>query len=236
MSDKFVGFYPETIQFFNELKENNNRLWFEDNKHLFEKDVLVPARLFIVEMGKKLKTLASQVVADPRVDRSIFRIYRDVRFSKNKLPYKTNLGLWFWDGDFEKFASSGFYFHLEPPNIMLGVGIYEFSRQMLDIYRQSIAHPKHGQALLKVINKLTQNTYQIGGKHYKRVPQGYDPDLPQAELLKYNGIYLGFESEIPAEFYSEKLVDFCFNHYKKMVPMHEWLRSMAKGELILLHV
>jgi uncharacterized protein (TIGR02453 family) len=117
----FNGFPPEAVTFFQGLQNNNNKTWFEARKPDYQKFVLEPAQEFIEEMGVRLKQLSPGIHADPRVNRSIFRIYRDIRFSKNKTPYKTHLGIWMWEGEGAKFESSGYYFHLEPPNILLGV-------------------------------------------------------------------------------------------------------------------
>ena len=83
---------------------------------------MTPARLFVGEMGARLKKLSPGVQADPRVDKSIFRIFRDTRFSRDKTPYKTHLGIWFWEGDGPRMECSGFYFHLDPPKLMNGSG------------------------------------------------------------------------------------------------------------------
>jgi uncharacterized protein (TIGR02453 family) len=100
--------------FLSKLSKNNNREWFESHRDEYGAMFLEPAQEFVVEMGEKLQTIRPNIIALPKIDKSIFRLHRDVRFSKDKLPYKTNLGIIFWEGDDKKLESSGFYFHIEP--------------------------------------------------------------------------------------------------------------------------
>jgi uncharacterized protein (TIGR02453 family) len=181
-------------------------------------------------MGSLLKNLSLGIHAEPRVNKSIFRINRDIRFSKDKTPYKTHLGIWMWEGEGAKFESSGYYFHLEPPNIMLGVGIHMFSRDLLKVYREAVVDPMTGRALVKAVREVSESGgYQLGGEHYKRVPRGYDPDHPNAELLRYNGLTAGEEVPIPDEFYSDKLLDYCYNRYEHMYPIQHWLYELTQS-------
>lgn len=225
----FSGFPRECVKFFNHLKHNNNKPWFQEHKDDFVEYVMAPSRDFVVDMGEMLKHISPGVHADPRVDKSIFRIYRDIRFSKDKSPYKTHLAMWFWEGNRPRMECSGYYLHLEPPNLMLGVGIYRFPREMMRAYRDSVVHPKHGSELVRAIQDVSRcEKYSIGGRHYKRMPREYDPQHENAELLLYNGLHLGFETEIPEIFYTADLVDYCYEVYKEMFPIHKWLVEMTE--------
>ena len=204
-------------------------MWFDQKKDVYEQQVLVPARDFILALGTELKKIAPGVHADPRVNKSIFRLNRDIRFSHDKTPYKTHLGLWFWEGQRPRMECSGFYFHLEPNRFMLGVGLYAFPKDMLETYRQSVVHPKYGSALAKVITAIKRNKdYYVGEQHFKKTPQGYDPAHKNAEYLLYDGLYAGVELPISTELFSEGLVDLCFEHYKKMAPLHYWLLALTE--------
>ena len=225
----FSGFPKQALSFFRELAQNNTKTWFDQNKEVYEQQVMVPARDFVLALGAKLKQIAPRVQADPRVNKSLFRLNRDTRFSHDKTPYKTNLGLWFWEGIRPRMECSGFYFHLEPDKLMLGVGLYCFPKDLLEAYRQSVVHSIHGPALAKVINGLKKQAgYYYGGRHFKKTPQGYDPGHRNAEFLLYNGLYAGIELPIPLELFSPGLVNFCFEHYKKMLPLHRWLLALTE--------
>lgn len=224
----FRGFSKETIHFFRSLKKNNDKLWFDAHKDDYEKYVQEPSREFVIAMGEKLSKIAPDIVADPRVNKSLFRIYRDTRFSNDKTPYKTHMGIWMWEGDLKRMENSGFYFQLDPPKIGLGAGQYMFPKDQLPVYRDSVVHPKHGPALVRAIAQVEKNGYDIGGLHYKKTPRGYDPEHKNAELLLYNGLYTWVEEKVPEEFFSPKLIDYLFAHYKKMLPLHKWLKAMTE--------
>ena len=219
----FPGFPKASVKFFNDLAKNNSKVWFEAHREAYESNVVAPSEQFVMTMGTRLQKLSPNVNADPRVNRSLFRLHRDTRFSKDKTPYKTHMGVMFWEGQRSRMECSCYYMHLEPPQLMLGVGIYEFTPELLDGYRKACVHPKLGPALNQITKQLTKKGYALGGKFYKKVPRGFDADHPNAELLLHNGMHAGIETKIPAEFYTPKLLDYCFAHYKNMAPLHHWL-------------
>ncbi|MGH7496295.1 MAG: DUF2461 domain-containing protein [bacterium] len=220
----FGGFPRECVKFFIQLAQNNNKAWFEAHREEYENFVMQPAQEFVMAMGKRLQKLSPKVNADPRVNRSLFRLNRDVRFSKDKRPYKTNFAAMFWEGNGARMECSCYYFHLEPPNLMLGVGIYMFTPEMLEVYRRACVHPRHGTALAKAVKQLLSNKgFNLGGSFYKRVSRDYDPEHPNAALLLHNGLHAGIENKIPKEFYSAKLLDYCYARYQEMAPLHKWL-------------
>jgi uncharacterized protein (TIGR02453 family) len=224
----FSGFTKETVRFFNGLRRNNTREWFGEHREAYEKHVMEPAKAFVVAMGEKFRRVVPKIIAVPMVNKSIFRLNRDTRFSLDPSPYKTNLGLYFWEGTKSRMESPGFYFHLEPPDLFLGSGMYMLPDNLMVKYRRAVVDPKLGKELRKILADLAKRKeFEVGGKHYKRVPAGYDPGHPNAELLKHNGIYAGFEIKIPEEFFSRRLVDFCFERYEPLVPLHRWLVKMA---------
>jgi uncharacterized protein (TIGR02453 family) len=226
---KFNGFFKETVTFFENLKKNNTKKWFEAHKQDYETFVMKPARTFVMAMGKKLRTHVPDIVAVPKVNKSLFRINRDTRFSPDKSPYKTNIGIFFWEGNRPRMECSGFYFHLEPPILMLGGGLYMFPKYLFDTYRNSVVHAKHGKELAQIVAKIEKKkVFEIGGKHYKRIPSGFDPAHPSAGLLLHNGLYVGVESPIPEEFYSGKLVDYCWIRFQPLLPLHSWLVAMTR--------
>lgn len=224
---RFNGFTRDTVTFFEALRENNNKEWFNENKPNFERNVLEPARGFVIALGQRLKEEISQdIIADPRTDKSIFRLYRDTRFSKNKSPYKTHMGIFFWEGEGKKLENSGFYFHLSPPTLMLGVGMHIFPKDVLKAYREAVVASGSSERLTEAVETVRQKKlYTIGGTHYKRIPSGFDPAHPNAEFLRHKGFYAGYEDPIPAEFFSEAIVDFCLEKFIDMAPIHQWLAT-----------
>ncbi|MCX6563768.1 MAG: DUF2461 domain-containing protein [Candidatus Aminicenantes bacterium] len=225
---KFKGFSKETVVFFNGLKKNNTREWFEGQRPVYEAQVMEPAKAFVEAMGARLKELLPRLNAIPKINKSIFRLNRDTRFSMDPTPYKTNLGIYFWEGGRSRMEGTGFYFHLEPPHLMLGIGTYLFSDQQIIRYRRAVVDPKLGKELAKIVAAVSKlDGWEIGGKHYKRIPAGFDPAHPNAALLLHNGLYAGMETAIPKEFFSVRLIDYCMERHAPLVPLHKWLVKAA---------
>jgi uncharacterized protein (TIGR02453 family) len=173
-------FTAETFDFLRELRENNDRAWFAENKHRYETQVRDPALKFISEFGAKLAKISPHLVADPRpVGGSMFRIYRDTRFSRDKSPYKTHIGIHFFHESAKKAPSvPGFYLHLQPGESFAAAGIWHPDPAALEQLRRSItAGSPEWRALLK--SKLP-----IEGESLKRPPRGFPADHRYVEDLK----------------------------------------------------
>jgi len=222
--NEFRGFTKGTVAFFRGLVKNNNRTWFEAHRDLYEADVTAPSRAFITALGARLKTVLPRINAIPKVNKSIFRIARDTRFSLDPTPYKPNLGLYFWEGVGGRMEGAGMYFHFEPPDLMLGGGMYMFPDKKLLRYRKAVVDKKLGAELAATVREMAKTPgLELGGKHYKRIPAGFDAGHPNAPLLLHNGLYGGLEMAIPEEFFSPRLVKYCFERYKLLMPLHKWL-------------
>jgi len=229
--ERFEGFPKECVGFFRALVKNNNRIWFENHREDYQNFVKKPAEQFVVGMGAMLKKLIPGIIADPRTNKSLFRINRDTRFSEDKSPYKTHMGIYFWQAPFTKMESTGFYFHLEPPNLMLAAGIYMMQKPVLSLYRRTLSDEEQGANLMKIINRILRaGDYELGGKTYKKVPYGLDAALKHSELFLYSGLHTHIEMKIPPQFYTHECVDFCFKHFKIMSPLHLWLTKLMRRE------
>ena len=223
----FSGFNKETVRFFAALRKNNNKEWFDRNRETYDRHVMAPAKLFVTAMGERLRLIAPHIVAVPKVNKSIFRINRDTRFSLDPAPYKTNLGIYFWDGSRPKMESAGFYFQLEPPDLYMGGGMYMIPDSLLDRYRKAVVDRTRGPQIGKIVAALRARPgFSVEGLHYKRVPAGFDAGHPNAELLKHKGLYTGFEAKLPAELYSARLIDYCLERFEPVVPLNRWLMKL----------
>ena len=163
--------------------------------------------------------------AIPKINKSLFKINRDVRFSNDKSPYKTYMGIWLWEGDRKRMECSGFYLHVENKNVLIGVGIKMFSKPLMDRYHQAVVDKKQGPALKSAIKKVAGTGYIINLKHYKKITHGYDSGHPNAEYLLYNGLTARVEEKVPDAFYSEAFIDYAYTHYKNMLSLHIWLKK-----------
>ncbi len=224
----FTGFSRDMVPFYRELVENNNKAWFEANRERFENNVLEPARRYIEAMGLRLRSIAPEVNAIPKVNKSLFKIHRDTRFSRNKAPFKDHLGIWMWEGHGHRMANSGFYFHIDCSDLILGVGMHHFPDHLLPAFRESVLHARFGPELREAIDALTQYPeISVHGQHYKRVPRGLPADHPRADLLRYKGVYAIFRQPHPEILYSAEFIDYSFSWFEKMLPLHTWMRDMT---------
>ena len=225
-TEDFSGYYRETFKFLKDLEKNNKKEWFEEHRAVYEDKVLDPSFTFITAMGERLSSLAPNIVAVPKIDKSIFRIYKDVRFSKDKTPYKTHIGIFFWDGKRKKLENPGFYLQLNKNSIFLASGLYIFPKDLLKPYRDSVVDPAGGKKLTAIVKKITKNpSYKVGDTHYKRVPKGYDPEHPNAELLLYNGIHAFTQIPLPKEIYTPDFVGYCYKVFKDFSPLNNWVKD-----------
>ena len=137
---RYAGFNDQTISFLKDLKANNNREWFKENKARYEELVLDVALRFIQSMQDPLYKIAPHFTATPtRVGGSLMRVYRDTRFSKSKVPYKTNIGIQFRHEQAKDAHSPGYYVHIEPDNLFLGAGMWRPDSEPLRNIRERIA-------------------------------------------------------------------------------------------------
>jgi uncharacterized protein (TIGR02453 family) len=178
-------FTERLFDFLRELTENNDRDWFERHKARYEADVREPARAFIRAMGSRLGEVSPHFVADDRkVGGSLMRVYRDTRFSKDKTPYKTNVGISFRHAAGKDIHVPGFYLHLEPGQVFIGVGMWHPEPEPLRAVRAKLhAEPATWRAATGE-GSAFRSRYRLGGDSLKRVPREYPAEHPLAEDLR----------------------------------------------------
>jgi uncharacterized protein (TIGR02453 family) len=226
MSASFQGFQPQAVQFFRDLAQNNNKTWFDAHKKDYQTLIQQPALVFIEALGERLMTLSPGMTYDTRANGagSLMRIYRDTRFSADKTPYKTNLGIVFWEGEGKKMENPGVYFGLAvDEGARLFTGHYQFPPPFLKAYREAVGGEKLGRELQEAIAALSASGRTVEGDQYKRVPTGFSADHPRADLLRYKGLYTVTLPIDPAVVASPKLVDVCLRHASEAMPLHRWL-------------
>lgn len=222
MSTELFPFVTE--KFLRELSKNNNKEWFAKNKSRFENEFLIPASNFVVELGEQIQQFAPNVIAIPQIDKSIFRLHRDMRFSKDKKPYKTNLGIYIWEGALPRMECPGFYFHIEPGEIFWGSGIYKFSSNQLDKFREIVLNPQKAIEIENIFKSITKNSeYKIGGAELKKIPRGFDPNYKYKKLLLHTGLYVYCEKHSLEELLEKSIVDLSIKFYRDFLPIHRWL-------------
>jgi uncharacterized protein (TIGR02453 family) len=212
------------------LKRTNTREWFQAHRDDYEREVREPLVALVEEIDVRLAELAPEIVGDPK--RSLFRIHRDVRFSSDKSPYKTNAACWFYHGDAGRGVGSttphggaGFYFHMEPGESMIGGGIWMPPRPTLTRIRE---HLDEEHASLRRILRDAAFKKRFGALDESamltRMPRGYAEDHPAADLLRHQSFTVG-RSLSDAELFSPKLADVLARDYARLVPFVRWFNG-----------
>jgi uncharacterized protein (TIGR02453 family) len=218
--------FKSTLKFLKDLKSNNNKEWFDKNKerYLEAKNDL---ELFIQELIDDIGVFDPQV-RGLEAKKAVFRIYKDVRFSKDKTPYKIHLGAYMAEGG-TKSPKGGYYLHIEPGNkSMLGGGIYMPEAEVLNAIRKEIDYaPKD---LLKIMGSKNFKNYfgEIGGEKLKNPPKGFSADHPQIELLKHKSFFVMHQitdAELTAPNFKKNVLKI----FKEMKPLNDFLnRAMVE--------
>ncbi|GLR18655.1 DUF2461 domain-containing protein [Portibacter lacus] len=193
----------KTFKFLKELKQNNNRDWFQNNKSLYE-----TSQLEMIDLAKNVNELMSthDHIVELSPKRSIFRIYRDVRFSKDKTPYKTN-----WGGRVKRdtpFLRGGYYYQVEPGNSFAAVGFWGPSSPDLKLIRKQIAQDPEGIIQVSKDPGIIATFGEINGERLKKAPQGFSPDHEAIHWLRYKQFILSksfTDKEVLGSDFAEKL-------------------------------
>lgn len=188
-------FTPAVFKFLRELEENNNKEWWEDNKERYIATIREPALDFIEDFGERLKTISPHFAGDPRTNGgSLMRPYRDMRFSKDKTPYKTNVGIQFRHVRGKDVHAPGFYLHLEPRDNFLGAGMWHPETKIARSIRQAINDDPAGWQHAAHSGRF-ETSWSIGGhsegERLQRVPKEFDPDHPYPDDLRLKSFTAG---------------------------------------------
>jgi uncharacterized protein (TIGR02453 family) len=211
----------ETVAFLTDLRAHNDKPWFDANRARFESAYVEAAKTFVEVIGPELKKLVPGIHAEPRVNGSIFRINRDVRFSSDKRPYKDHLDFWFWEGD-RKAAVSGLFLRVWPDGVIVGAGAHGFDKHQLATYRDAVADATTGAELATIVGDLEAAGHEVGGETYKRVPRGYTAEGDAERLLRHSALYI--HMDLPAKAAtSARLVDTVLSQWRTFIGVHTWL-------------
>jgi uncharacterized protein (TIGR02453 family) len=232
MPTPFAGFQPEAIHFLLELGLNNDRAWFQPRKAEYERLLKEPLEALCVALGERLEARGIPLRADAG---SPFRIYRDVRFSKDKSPYKTHVSASFpWAGEgapamprsrTESVHHVGGYFHFEPDECYMGGGMWHPDRPRLEAWRALVTKdPKRVQAAI-TDRSFVKEFGEVGGDRLKRVPPGYSAENPNAELLKLKDVTFGRRVS-DEEALSPELPDILADGFARARPVFQLLASL----------
>jgi len=226
-SNMFTGFSKKSLAFLKKLRDNNTKEWFEDHKYVYEEFILAPNRAFVNEMGEHIQALVPTINAIPKINGSMYRIYRDVRFAKDKTPMKTHTGVIFWQGTAKRTQCSNFYTRATPEEYVIGVGIRRFDTALLSTYRKYILDSDNADKLFDILQKCTAMGYDIIEPSYKRLPRGFSKTYAYPELARLNGMVVNKKFTPDETYYSAKIIDRCYGIYEELLPLQQWLYEMT---------
>lgn len=223
MADGFQGFPKDFFAFFAELKANNERPWFEANKQRFRDSVQAPMSDFIAAMAPHLSKISREFVADPRPHGgSMFRIHRDVRFARDKRPYKEHAACQFRHRLGRDVHAPGFYFHVAPDEVFFGGGLWMPEADVLAKIRGRIAaRPKDWK---KVVGnpKFAKSFGAIEGEQLTRAPRGFDLAHPYIDDIRRKSFVAGIDSTAKAA-RGEDLVGRVAECFNSLTPLMKFL-------------
>ena len=212
---------PETLNFLSALEMNNNREWFNENKNLY------------LEAKENVENVVNEIISgvsafDKCIERleaknCIFRIYKDTRFSKDKTPYKTNIGASLVEKGPKTLDNAGYYVHLEPGISFLAGGVYMTEPKNLKAIRERISY--EGSDFLKILNKKSfKDHLELRGEKLVRVPQGFDKDNPMGDYLKFKQITV-FHALSDKDVLDENFVNNTVKIFKEIYPFNQFLNE-----------
>jgi uncharacterized protein (TIGR02453 family) len=219
-ADTFTGFSPQALKFLRDLKKNNDRAWFAPRKELYERECLAPLRALTVDLAGALRKAKIPIDADP--SRIGFRIYRDVRFSRDKSPYKTNLGTYLpYRGI--RGAPGGLYIHVAPKESFAVAGFYRLDKEPLQRWRDAMASdPRRFESVLRA---LERNGLALSDREpaLKRMPRGFEA-LAESPIAPYFKVetFMVSEKLSDADVADVSLIEKSLALVKKAKPLLEY--------------
>lgn len=215
-------FNQDTLDFLSQLSTNNTRDWFNDNKPRYEQLVRTPALRFIEDIAPALQLISPRFQARPKkVGGSLMRVYRDTRFSKDKTPYKTNIGIQFRHDAGKDVHAPGYYLHIEPDNFFLGVGIWRPDSRTLGKIRDAIVEKPDKWLAARNDAEFT-NRFTLSGESLKNAPRGIAKDHPLLEDLKHKD-FIGICEWKKKAALSKNLLPNTIEHFERATPFMRFL-------------
>ena len=213
-------FSVETLRFLRALKRNNRREWFNAHREDYEAHVRQPMTAIVERLAEDFRGFAPELVASPKA--SIYRIYRDTRFSDNKLPYKTHVAAVFPTRGLEKHEGAGVYFHISPTEVWIGGGMYSPQPAQLYAVREHIASNINQLRAIVESPAFRRHVGGLEGAKLTRVPRGFPKDHEAAEYLKYRHFIAGAEFP-PAIATSPKFYRTLLTIFRQVLPLSRFL-------------
>lgn len=206
----FTGFPAAALDFYDDLEMDNSKTFWTANKHVYEESVRAPMIALLAALEEEFGAA------------KIFRPYRDVRFAKDKTPYKTAQGAFIALG-----PATGWYVQVSAPGVRVGAGFYEASADRLARIRTAIDEDRRGSELEKLLADLQTDGWELGGDKLKTTPRGYDADHPRIELLRHKSMTLGKSYGFEPIIHTPDLADEIRRDWRATAPFLNWVTTNA---------
>ena len=227
---EFSGFHKKALPFLKKIRANNNKEWFAAHKSEYEDYILNPSRAFVLEMGEHLQALVPTINAEPKINKSLYRIYRDTRrMGANEMPIKERIGVIFWQGNNKRMQSSCFYMHFSPEELMVATGVRWFEKPMLDAFREYIKEDEKRAELHQILQNIKNKGkgYSHLEKGYKRYPRGFNAEMSHADLALYKGMATFKTLDPNLITQGEELINTLYEIYEDMLPLQEFMYEVS---------
>ncbi len=222
---RFGGFGPEALAFLAGLAHDNSKRYFDANREVYEEHLALPMRALVVDLGDRLADGVSPAVqAEPKVGRSLFRINRDLRFSKDTTPYHPYVDAVFWEGPSPR-SSPSFILRIAADEVVVGAGVVGLDKTGLARWRASVIDDSSGSALVATIGAVQQAVpgAALSAPTRARVPRGFPADHPRADLLRSDGLHVSASVEPPPTITDPCFTEWLVDRYVRFAPLHRWL-------------
>ncbi len=214
--DGFTGFPVAALDFYDDLEMDNTRSFWEKHKEVYEQSVRAP-------MVALTAALAPEFAPDGKTTK-VFRPYRDVRFSKDKTPYKTHQGAYVAAA-----PGTGWYVQVSAQGVRTGAGFYDASPPRLAAFREAVDDERRGAELGQLLAGLAAAGFEIGGDRLKTAPRGYTVDHPRIELLRHKTLSAGRSHGFEPHIHTPGLLDSVREDWRTLRPLVEWVQGL-RGE------
>lgn len=222
MPAAFSGFPAEALKFLRDLQANNRREWFQPRKHEYEEYVKQPMIDLVLALGDELENYGVDLVTAPQ--KAIYRLYRDVRFSKDKSPYKAHVSAIFSPRGMQKHAGAALYFHVAPEEVFIAGGIYAPGPKELLAVRRLVAGEADRLREITGSRSFRRLFGEMGGEKLKRVPKGFPADHPERDLLVHKQFIVA--AKLPVEIAeTPKLYNQLVKRFRVLEPFVVFLNS-----------
>ena len=222
----FTGFPKKGLEFLDKILINNSKEWLDEHREEYEKLIVEPNKAYVEEMGEHLQILVPNINAIPKINQSLFKIYRDARYHRLD-PIKERIGIIFWQGGGHRMQSSAFYMHFDSQEVFLATGIRNFKPALLSAYREYIKEEKNREALHLILEELQAKGYSLPEPHYKRLPLGFNKEDKHVYLAKYRAMYVFISYKPTQVFCSSAVIEKNFKLYEEMLPLEQWVYELT---------